>query len=71
MSRPMNTGPDMAAAQCGGKHRFSDGGLAKKVASQSSRRKDSSLKAYRCAVCGGWHIGQNTGGKRPPMRKYK
>ena len=60
--------PDwLAPAQCEGKHRFEDGGLAKKVAHQSSARKDKRVSAYRCRTCGGWHIGNSN--KRNVNRK--
>lgn len=62
----------LAPTQCAGKHRFEDGGLAKKVASRASSRKDARVSAYRCQSCGGWHVGnsnhrQGAGRKpRPP-----
>lgn len=58
----------LAQAQCIGKHRFDDGGLAKQVARKSSQRKDSKASAYRCVTCGGWHVG-NGNGKQQNRRK--
>lgn len=61
--------PDwLVKTQCFGKHRFEDGGLAKKVARQSAKRKESKASAYRCNTCGGWHIG-NGNGKKLSQRK--
>lgn len=62
----------IAQAQCEGKHRFTDAGLAKKVARQSSRRRDSKASAYRCLVCHGWHVGNSAPmKKRDPRKDYK
>lgn len=47
----------VAAAQCTGKHRFADAGLAKSVAKKTSARHDATTTAYRCEFCGGWHVG--------------
>lgn len=61
--------PDwLEQTQCMGKHRFADAGLAKKVASQSAKRKEGRVSAYRCIHCGGWHIG-NGNGKNSNRRK--
>jgi hypothetical protein len=60
--------PDwLQQTQCHGKHRFEDGGFAKKVAKQSARRKDSKASAYRCMFCGGWHVGN--GGQKKQRKK--
>lgn len=66
----MRQDPSMAAAGCAGKHRFEDANLAKKVARQSSARHDYTATAYRCATCGGWHVGsQNRLNKKPKWKK--
>ena len=57
----------LAAAQCAGKHRFDDAGMAKKVAKQSSQRKDKKCTAYKCKTCSGWHIGESRDTK--PMKE--
>lgn len=59
----------LASAQCEGKHRFADAGLAKKVAHKSGQRKDNQVSAYRCSTCGGWHVGsgKNITKDRPRM----
>ena len=50
--------------QCMGKHRFDDGGLAKKVARLSAKRKESRTVAYKCTHCGGWHVGNRNSSDR-------
>ena len=62
--------PDwLAQTQCEGKHRFPDASLAKKVAHQSSQRNDSHTSAYRCATCGGWHVGSGRTVKKTMKEK--
>lgn len=57
------------AAQCEGKHRFDNGGLARQVAKAQSKRHDAGMKAYPCDHCGGWHVGSTA--HRRPVRKNK
>lgn len=49
--------------QCAGKVRFESAALARKVARQrgrggKGRKGNKPGVAYRCAHCGGWHIGR-------------
>lgn len=44
--------------------------LERKHALQAARRlrtRDQTVAAYRCAACGGWHVGSSSGFK-PPAR---
>lgn len=45
------------ATSCEGKHRFTNGQIAHKVAAEQRRRRDTRSEAYRCEFCGGWHVG--------------
>ncbi len=47
-------------ASCNGKIRFETMGMARKVARQQSRRRESALEPYRCVICRGYHIGRKT-----------
>lgn len=60
----------LAQTQCFGKHRFDDPNIAKQVAYRQAQRKDSKTGAYRCATCGGWHIG-NSRNMKPNNFKNK
>lgn len=46
-------------ASCSGKHRFTDPALARRVASRTSHTHSEPMSAYRCRLCGGWHIGSH------------
>lgn len=49
-------------AQCEGKHRFPSGLEAGRVVRRSNRARGGPRRqAYRCNVCGGWHIGSTVG----------
>lgn len=56
------------SSTCEGKHRFDSPALALKLAKKSRQRRDSSLQAYHCQFCGGWHVGA---GKPKPARKKR
>lgn len=58
MAAPL--GDEASASGCFGKQRFTDPALARKVAHQSSQRKDAAISAYKCTVCNGWHVGGRT-----------
>lgn len=48
---------DHAYHACERKQRFESKAEAQKAASRGSRRKDApQLYAYRCELCGGWHL---------------
>ncbi len=48
---------DRAYHACERKRRFESMAEAQKAASRGSRRKDApQLYAYRCELCGGWHL---------------
>ena len=38
---------------------------AKAASKRARRRTEKSLTPYRCAICGQWHVGQNSGMKKP------
>ena len=38
---------------------------AKAASKRARQRTEKPLAPYRCAVCGFWHVGQNTGLKKP------
>ena len=49
--------PARAYHACERKRRFEFMAEAQKAASRGSRRKDApQLYAYRCELCGGWHL---------------
>lgn len=48
----------VVAAECFGKHRYASAALAHGIAGRSRRHEESRVGAYRCKVCGGWHIGE-------------
>ena len=43
---------------------------AKAASKRARRRTENPLSPYRCALCGFWHVGQNTGLKRPVKTIY-
>lgn len=48
-------------SQCLGKFRFETFGEADRVAKAARRRRYSQRQnAYRCGLCGGFHVGSNT-----------
>ena len=59
----------LAQTQCIGKHRFDDGNIARQVAQRQARNKDLKSCAYRCATCGGWHVGSGRVMKNNPGKK--
>jgi len=46
-------------AACAGKHAFPSYTAAAKVASLTSRRKDTRCRPYKCNACGLYHFGQS------------
>ncbi len=38
---------------------------AKEASKRARRRTEKTLSPYRCAACGQWHVGQNSGLKKP------
>lgn len=56
----MNT-PESA---CIGKHRFDDRRIAAQVSKKFGQRKHGAHSLYRCAHCGGWHIGNRLPGAK-------
>lgn len=54
---------DAQVASCVGKHRFDNGKIARQVAQRGRRIRDRNSAAYKCASCGGWHIGTSYGGQ--------
>lgn len=38
---------------------------AKAASKRARRRTEKPLVPYRCAACGQWHVGQNSGLKKP------
>lgn len=63
--KPQRPQPDwLAPTQCIGKHRFDSQAIAKQVAKRMARTHESSTSAYKCATCGGWHVGNNKGNKK-------
>ncbi len=56
---PPATRTERQQAGCEGKHRFDDPRLARRVASRSAHTNGDRMSAYRCRLCGGWHIGSN------------
>ena len=38
---------------------------AKEASKRARRRTEKSFTPYRCAACGQWHVGQNSGLKKP------
>lgn len=63
MRQATQISPDMTPtelAACAGKDRFDSYALASQVAAKMNRRGASSrLMPYRCAHCGGLHVGNN------------
>lgn len=47
----------LRAAQCKGKQRLTSPQLAWRI---SRRKKTPGRGAYRCAFCGGWHLGNSS-----------
>ena len=43
---------------------------ATEAAKRARRRTETPLAPYRCTVCGGWHVGQKSGLKRPVKTIY-
>lgn len=41
---------------------------AQAAAKRARRRTETALAPYRCKHCGGWHVGQ-TGGLKKPVKK--
>jgi len=38
---------------------------AKAASKRARRRTEKTLAPYRCDLCGQWHVGQNSGLKKP------
>ena len=43
---------------------------AKAASKRARRRTEKTLTPYRCDLCGQWHVGQNSGLKRPVKTIY-
>lgn len=43
---------------------------AQDAAKRARRRTETPLAPYRCDMCGGWHVGQRSGLKRPVKTIY-
>jgi hypothetical protein len=52
---------DWADTTCMGKQSFDSSSMANKVAKLSAGRKSSPMNAYKCTVCGKYHIGNRVG----------
>lgn len=53
--------PNWANTTCMGKQSFESSAMANKVAKLSAGRKSQPMNAYKCTVCGKYHIGNRTG----------
>ena len=58
-----------AEAGCIGKHRFDNKSMAGQVARKFGQRHHGAHCVYRCAECGGWHIGNQLPGSKAAKRK--
>lgn len=56
---------------CKGKAIFANAPSANKALKASNRRSNVKLQAYRCTVCGNWHIGQALGKVSPDAHRRK
>lgn len=43
---------------------------AVQAAQRARRSRDQPLTEYHCRICGGWHVGQRSGLKRPVKTIY-
>jgi len=57
---------------CHGKHAYPNFDAAANVANLSSGRKTSRISAYKCPVCGWYHVGEKLQrGNKTPGFKYR
>lgn len=54
---------------CVGKQTFETAAMANKVARLSSARRTTPMNAYKCAVCGKYHIGNRIGKSKAANQK--
>jgi len=52
--------------QCKGKRRFTSRAKARYVAKRMTKRKKTPFNAYRCEVCGYYHVGHT----KTPFRRF-
>ena len=52
-----------ATFRCNGKQRFVSFNVASTRASRIAHRSGLKVHAYRCNVCGGFHVGSRVGGR--------
>lgn len=60
---------DWKATTCIGKQAFETAALANKVAKLQASRRTTPMNAYKCTVCGKYHIGNRIGKSKAVNKK--